>query len=56
MKSIAKVHPDAQVLLNETEYANNKMDMVRLAKEDELSRLLLLVSWQPIKVNLSLEH
>jgi len=23
MKSIAKIHPDAQVLLNETEYANN---------------------------------
>ena len=35
MKSIAKIHPDAQDLLNETEYANNKMDMVRLAKEDD---------------------
>ena len=35
MKAIAKLHPDAQVLLNETEYANNKMDMVRLAKEDD---------------------
>ena len=31
MKSIAKIHPDAKDLLNETEYANNKMDMVRLA-------------------------
>lgn len=35
MKAIAKIHPDAQDLLNETEYSNNKMDMIRLAKEDD---------------------
>ena len=34
-KSIASLHPEVQDLLNETEYANSKMDMVALAKEND---------------------
>jgi len=34
-KSIAKLHPEVQDLLNETEFANNKMDMVALVKESD---------------------
>ena len=34
-KSIASLHPEVQDLLNETEYANSKMDMVALAKEPD---------------------
>ena len=45
-KSIANLHPEVQDQLNETEYANNKMDMVALAKEVdevqlEVSKLLI---------------
>lgn len=45
-KSIANLHPEVQDLLNETEYANNKMDMVALAKESdevqlEVTKLLI---------------
>lgn len=44
-KSIANLHPEVQDLLNETHFANNKMDMVALAKESddvqqEVARLL----------------
>ena len=34
-KSIAKLHPEVQDILNETEFANSKMDMVALAKEND---------------------
>ena len=34
-KSIAKLHPEVQDILNETEFANSKMDMVTLAKEKD---------------------
>jgi ParB family chromosome partitioning protein len=45
-KSIANLHPEVQDLLNETHFANNKMDMVALAKESddvqqEVARLLI---------------
>jgi ParB family chromosome partitioning protein len=45
-KSIANLHPEVQDLLNETDFANNKMDMVALAKETdevqlEVARLLV---------------
>ena len=34
-KSIATLHPEVQDLLNETVFANNKMDLVALAKESD---------------------
>ena len=34
-KSIARLHPEVQDLLNDTEFANNKMDMVALVKESD---------------------
>ena len=34
-KSIATLHPEVQDLLNETEYANQKMDLVALSKESD---------------------
>jgi ParB family chromosome partitioning protein len=34
-KSIASLHPEVQDLLNETHFANSKMDMVALAKESD---------------------
>jgi len=45
-KSIANLHPEVQDLLNETDFANNKMDMVVLSKEEdevqlEVARLLV---------------
>lgn len=45
-KSIANLHPEVQDLLNETEYANSKMDMVALSKENddvqmEVTKLLI---------------
>jgi len=53
-KSIANLHPEVQDLLNETEYANNKMDMVSLAKESdevqlEVSKLLVTGKCQGFK-------
>ena len=38
-KSISKLNPEVQDILNETEYANNKMDMVRLVKETDAVQL-----------------
>jgi uncharacterized ParB-like nuclease family protein len=45
-KSIATIHPEVQDLLNETEYAYQKMDLVALSKESdevqmEVARLLV---------------
>ena len=34
-KSINNLHPEVQDILNETEFAHNKMDMVTLAKEKD---------------------
>ena len=34
-KKIADLHPEVQDILNETEFANNKMDMVALSKEND---------------------
>lgn len=34
-KSIANLHPEVQDLLSDTEFANNKMDMVALVKESD---------------------
>jgi len=58
-KSIANLHPEVQDLLNETEYANSKMDMVALAKEPDevqlaVARLLVTGKCQGFKRSLHL--
>jgi len=58
-KSIANLHPEVQDLLNETEFANSKMDMVALAKETdevqlEVARLLITGKCQGFKRALQL--
>jgi len=58
-KSIANLHPEVQDLLNETEYANSKMDMVALAKETDevqlvVARLLVTGRCQGFKRSLHL--
>ena len=58
-KKIANLHPEVQDILNETEFANNKMDMVRLTKETdevqlETANLLQLVSVQDLSEPLQL--
>ena len=58
-KSIANLHPEVQDLLNETDFANSKMDMVALAKETdevqlEVARLLVTGKCQGFKRSLQL--
>jgi len=58
-KSIANLHPEVQDLLNETDFANNKMDMVVLSKETdevqlEVARLLITGKCQGFKRALQL--
>jgi len=53
-KSIATLHPEVQDLLNETEYANQKMDLVALSKESdevqmEVARLLITGKFSTFK-------
>jgi len=50
-KSIAKLHPEVQDLLNETDFANNKMDLVALAKETDEVQLLVARSLVSGKVS-----
>ena len=38
-KSIANLNPEVQDILNETDFANSKMDMVALAKENDAVQL-----------------
>lgn len=38
-KSIANLHPEVQDLLNETDFSQNKMDLVTLAKEEDQVQL-----------------
>ena len=38
-KSIANLHPEVQDLLNETDWSQNKMDLVNLAKEKDAVQL-----------------
>ena len=38
-KSIASLHPEVQDLLNETDFSQNKMDLVTLAKEEDQVQL-----------------
>ena len=53
-KSIATLHPEVQDLLNETEFANQKMDLVALSKESdevqmEVARLLITGKFSTFK-------